>query len=115
MVFYYTPYPLSVRDKLTEEQYELAQQPGYCSHCAEALDPNQEVQEEYFFAEGGGSECVNTKKGRLCPRCFPIVVAEERGMQNPRHLFPGKAELLYTETIKREGGGNDYREHWQMV
>lgn len=115
MVFYYTPYPLSVRDKLTEEQYELAQQPGYCSHCAEALDPNQEVQEEYFFAEGGGSECVNTKRGRLCPKCYPVVVAEERAMQDPRRLFPAKDELLYTEAIHHEGGGVSFRETRQMV
>lgn len=116
--FYYKAHPLDVRDNLTDEQYELALLPGNCAHCGNVIEP-QEFQEVSLCVEGGYYMRINTEKAKLCAHCFPIAVESVR-KENEKwcggrdHLIPHD-ELLYTETIKRESGGNDYREHWQMV
>ena len=113
-MFEYKADPIQWITEMKAPQYKRACLPGHCGHCGN--DAGSLVYQEAFIRLVAGNMMhVNTRSSRLCAKCFPIVVAELRKQYaNEQHDLP-KATRLYTETIKREGGGNDYREHWQMV
>ena len=105
--------PVQWITEMKAPQYKRACLPGHCGHCGG--DAGSLVYQEAFIRLDLGQLLhVNTRQSRLCASCFPVVVEELRkhNVNTGRERVP--ARKLYTEIIKRESGGNDYRETWQM-
>ena len=113
-MFEYKADPIEVLGKISEKQYELAKLPCHCGRCG-GIAGSRVYREWLIPIEAGNWMRINSRSSRLCGKCLPVVVAEKFKENARVHHDLSKDRLLYTEIIKRESGGNDYREHWQMV
>jgi len=110
-MFEYRAHPIEVLGKVSGEQYEAALLPCHCGRCG-GIAGSRVFREVFIPIEAGNWMRINTRTSRLCGKCFPVVVAEKQEEHARVHHDLSKDRLLYTEIIKRESGGNDYREHW---
>lgn len=93
---------------MSHDLYAKACMPGNCKQCGNPAG-SHEKQEAFIWMREGNWVVINTRTSRLCLSCYHKEVAQEQ-MRNANPL--PKLKKLYTEIIKRDGGGYDERIIW---
>ncbi len=93
---------------MSRDLYAKACIPGNCKACGKPAG-SREKKEAFIWMREGCWEVISTKTSRLCLSCYHKEAAQEQ-KRNAKPLQ--NLKKLYVEIIKRDGGGNDYREGW---